>query len=134
MKTAGSYSCALLLFVLGVSFSTTCAADGISFTRNGRIAGPSTLIPLTEGQAVEIRYARRAVYISLTGAQTRRLKARTGFAPKRIRVWSRALAKDGCTCEALNIGILYTRNVIDIPHFYLGPQLSQRLMDRKRFQ
>ena len=115
-----------------------CAAwaDGIGFSGDRVVDQKTTVLVLTSTQQAAVVSAKLTAdnlcSIALTSAQQAQLIAEAGFAPANLCVRSLAAVKDHCTCEELNLGILFKADKVEIPHLLLGADLNDRGKDRLR--
>ena len=106
--------------------SLNALADGIPFRsiRTSRVAVPATVLSLTKEQMSSLTTSNR--FVTLTPEQRTRLQRDVSFVPERLKIYPLEWAKDTCTCEALNLGIRYTKTKIEVPHGLLGRTLQER--------
>lgn len=99
-------------------------ADGIEMQR-GHVVEARTVLTLTAEQWQQIGNKKVAT-IALTAAQKTLLRRETGFAPRRLEVWSLVGAEDACTCEARNVGVATFRKRVEVVHRLLGKDANDR--------
>lgn len=126
MISIGAFTCAVL-------------ADGIGF-EGDRVAGcKTTVISLTSQQKETLDSGRKVLEgavqepaggkkIQLTPEQMACLRGDAGFAPPELDVWALSNAKETCTCELLNMGIRFSADKVEIPHYLLGKDVDSRLL------
>lgn len=110
-------------------------ADIIPFDGNRVARHKTTILDLTPKQVSEIKGKvtfRRQHDLKLTPEQQAKLQAEAGFAPAEVNVRSLRAVKENCTCEALNLAILFDPDKVEIPHFLLGADLEDRGRNIKR--
>jgi hypothetical protein len=121
------------LFIL---IACAALADGIGFNGDRVTDQKTTVLVLTSNQQAAVVSAKLTAdnlcNITLTSAQQAQLVAEAGFAPTNLCVRSLAAVKDHCTCEELNLGILFKSDKVEIPHFLLGTDLNDRGKSRLR--
>ena len=103
-------------------------ADGLPF-KGDRFDGPVTELRLTSSQLAQIARGSLADdtrTIALTPQQIARLKSDVGFSPAKIEVWTLEEALTTCSCEMLNFGVPRARDMLQVPHRFLGRDLDDR--------
>lgn len=109
----------LLSILIFCSFSF---GDGMNFWGN-RLSGYTTsTITLTESQINSLQNidSLRVINIELTDSQKDFINQNSRYEMDSLEVYSLRFAKNTCTCEAFDFGILFSANRVEIPHRYLG--------------
>ncbi|HEX7901669.1 MAG TPA: hypothetical protein VF950_28175 [Planctomycetota bacterium] len=95
--------------------------DGMPL-ENGRFAGgPATVLSLSPDQARSLRERRTLV---LSGSQRDALRRSAGRAPATLLVYDTRAGENDCGCEAVDVGLRFSPDQIEVPHPYLAEEAA----------
>lgn len=105
-----SLLCLLLL-------APSATADGIPFDKSGRTLDcPKSVLTLNKAQIASLNICS---ILMLDSAQKKKIERSTGYQPRFLYCRTLTQAKNTCTCELIDIGILRGANKVEVPHFLL---------------
>lgn len=113
-KLRASLRSSLLCLLL---LAPSATADGIPFKNSGKTLDcPKSVLTLNKAQIASLNICSK---LMLDSAQKKKIEQSTGYQPRFLDCLTLAQAKNTCTCELIDIGILSGANKVEVPHFLL---------------